>query len=127
MFRLWKQKRHGSFYSRPSLFSGLRIASVSRISNAVSPHQVILYLRHGTIYIVIYSYRRDIIHPRRRFVALPLCDTVLRCEVREHRTVTFVNAFSFGQPYKRLHWPLDSIDVFTHQPSGANRVCAKIK
>jgi len=36
-------KKAWVFHFRPSLPSGLRIASVSRISNAVSPRQVILY------------------------------------------------------------------------------------
>ena len=42
--------------------------------------------------LLIYRNCWDIIYPRRRSVALPLC-TVLSCEVRDHRMITSVNAF----------------------------------
>ena len=84
----------------------------ARISNAASPRQVIIFTTLTIYLIIIYSKRWDIIHPRRRSVALPLC-TVLSCEVRDHRMITSVNAFPIGLPYKRHHWPLDSIDVLT--------------
>ena len=40
----------------------------------------------------MYNNGVNIIHPRRRSVALPLC-MVPSCEVRAHRIVTSVNAF----------------------------------
>ena len=49
-----------------------------RISNAVSPRQVIIY--STTSYTLLYSSSWDIIYPRRRFVALPLW-RVQSCEV----------------------------------------------
>ena len=66
---------------------------------------------------------RDIIHPRERFVALPLCkDSNLRDLTSQTGNVQ-KTSFPFGCPYKRCSQPLDSIDVcfdppcpHSHQP-----------
>ena len=66
---------------------------------------------------------RDIIHPRERFVALPLWkDSNLRDLTAQTGNVQ-KTSFPFGCPYKRCSQPLDSIDVcfdppcpHSHQP-----------
>jgi len=66
---------------------------------------------------------QDIIHPRERFVALPLCkDSNLRDLTSQTGNVQ-KTSFPFGCPYKRYPQPLDSIDVcfdppcpHSHQP-----------
>ena len=65
----------------------------TRISNAASPRQVII-IQHITI---LYSNSWHIIYPRRRLPLHYLCVQFLSCEVRQHRTITFVNAFPIGQ------------------------------
>ena len=66
---------------------------------------------------------RDIIHPRERFVALPLCkDSNLR-DLTSQTSNVQKTSFPFGCPYKRCSQPPDSIDVcfdppcpHSHQP-----------
>ena len=60
--------------------SGLRIASVSRISNAASPRQVIIYTTNGYT-IIIYSISGDITHPRKRFRCITSVIQIQSCEV----------------------------------------------
>jgi len=67
------------------------------------------YIFNKLLYIIIYSSSWDIIYPRRRLSLHYLCVQFLSCEVRQHRMITFVNAFPIGLPYKRHRWPLDSI------------------
>ena len=55
---------------------------------------------------------RDIIHPRERFVALPLCkDSNLRDLTSQTGNVQ-KTSFPFSCPYKRCTQRQDSIDVF---------------
>ena len=78
----------------------------ARISNAVSQRQVILYMQQTAIHYNIYSNCRDIIHPRRRFVALPLCMvsnlrdlTTQNSNVRKRLSETsLTNGFAVSHP-----------------------------
>ena len=59
---------------------------------------------------------RDIIHPRERFVALPLyLDSKLRSLTAQTGNVQ-KTSFPFGCPYKRCAQPPDSIDVCFDPP-----------
>ena len=107
------KKRHGSFYFHPSLTSGSRIAHISRISNAVSPRQAILYMQVWAIHYK-YSTHCDINHPRRRFVALPLW------EVSKLRSLNTQNSNvrkRLSRPALQAVWWSQSINVLIHKPT----------
>ena len=55
----------------------------------------------------------DIIHPRERFVALPLYDDSNLRDLTIQTGNVQKTSFPFGCPYKRCPQPLDSIDVLT--------------
>ena len=60
------------------------------------------YMYNPLYIIIIYSTGWDIIYPRRRLpLQLSPVSCCLSCEVREHRMITFSNAFR-DPPYKRL-------------------------
>ena len=84
----------------------------SRISNAASPRQVIIYSTNR--YTLLYSNSWDIIHPRRRLSLHYLCELFLSCEVREHRTITFVNAFPIGLALQSASLASGFHNVLTH-------------
>ena len=70
--------------------------------------------------------RWDIIHPRRRLPLHYLCDWIQICEIWQHRTITSVNAFPVGLPYKWHCWPLDSTMYWPALPQTAGLVGANI-
>ena len=91
----------------------------ARISNASqpTPSDIIEFgvdINHQDTMIATNS--RDIIHPRERFVALPLCkDSNLRDLTSQTGNVQ-KTSFSIGCPYKRCSQPLDSINVCFDPP-----------
>ena len=116
----------GVYSSAPIPVVRLSHCPVSRISNASQPTPSDI-IKFGTdIYhqnTMIATNSRDIIHPRERFVALPLCkDSNLRDLTSQTGNVQ-KTSFPFGCPYKRCSQPPDSIDVcfdppcpHSHQP-----------
>ena len=75
----------------------------ARISNASQP----------TPSDYIYQY---IIHPRERFVALPLCEKSKLRSLSSQTGNVQKTSFPFSLPYKRYRRPQDSIDVISTRP-----------
>ena len=61
-----------------------------------------------------------IIHLRRRSVAITSCVQFLSCEVRQHRPITFVNAFS--RPALQTAWWSHSSMLLTRRPSNGTGI-----
>ena len=58
----------------------------------------------------------DIIHPRERFVALPLYDDSNLRDLTIQTGNVQKTPFPFGCPYKWCSQPLDSIDIYLARP-----------
>jgi len=92
----------------------------ARISNASqpTPSDIIWFsidVYHHDTMIATNSW--DIIHPRKRFVALPLCTVSKLRSLNTQTGNVQKTSFPFGCPYKRCSQPLDSIDVCFDPPN----------
>ena len=124
MFRFVATKKAWEFLLSPIPDLRLSHCPFPRISNAVSPRQVILYVRHYCYTLLYIALVGNIIHPRRRFVALPLWEVSNLRDLRSQNSNVRKRLFEVC--------PTNGLVTSFHQcldppaPTGLTESCAKL-